>query len=304
MAIFRKWPIGRPQAQRLLDGEPAGDQHAGLAALLAAAAAPARPDELADEPAMVAAFVRAGRGPQLTGDERRAGRLRRQGWRRGGIVAVKVAAGLVLFAAGGTAFAAETGSLPAGLQRQAHDLFGSLGVPAPDDDPPPAGPTVAASVAVTPPSGRTGAPSPGATEPAAVELCRAWAAQRHPRGKAMADEQLRDLIAAAGGESEVAAFCAKLLASHPPPPSGANPDASSSPGPGTGNGNGDGPDNNNGNGRGNGNGNGRGNGRGNGGDPPGNGPGQDAPGQDVPGQDAPGNAGPGQDGPGDGGPGG
>jgi hypothetical protein len=216
MATLRNRRIGRADAQRLLDGEPAGAQHAELAALLSAAAAPGRPAELADEPAMVAAFVRARREPSPS-----PGRARAR--RPGRFAVLKVATGLLLFTTAGTAFAAETGNLPAGLQRQAHGLFSSLGVPTPDAESPagsrPGTPTSTPGVPRA-----SSAPSPGPGEPATDGLCRAWAAsQRDPHGHAMAPRQLRELILRAGAAREIPAFCAERIGDGPPDSTGAAP---------------------------------------------------------------------------------
>jgi hypothetical protein len=262
MANVRNRRIGRADAQRLLDGEPAGAQHAELAALLRAAAAPGRPAELTDEPAMVAAFVRAQREPSPSPGRARA-------WRPGRFAVVKAATGVLLFATVGTAFAAETGNLPAGLQRQAHGLFSSLGVPTPDAE----GPAGSRPGTPTPTPGEPRAsarPSPGPGEPAAAGLCRAWAAsQRDPHDHAMAPKQLRDLITRAGGAREIPAFCAERIDSATPDATGAAPPPSAPAGR-----------------------------QGNGGDPPGKvgdppGNGGDPPGNE---EDPPGNGPPGDDG--------
>lgn len=93
---------GRPDdrtAEHLLDG---GDGHAALRALLSAAAAPARPEELAGEDAAVAAFLAAPRPAR----RHRAADLRR-------FLTAKVIAavgGLILLLSGGVAYA--TGNFP------------------------------------------------------------------------------------------------------------------------------------------------------------------------------------------------
>jgi hypothetical protein len=256
MATLGNRRIGRADAQRLLDGGPAGAQHAELAALLAAAAAPGRPAELTDEPAMVAAFVRAQREPSPSPGRARA-------WRPGRFAVVKVATGVLLFATVGTAFAAETGTLPAGLQRQAHGLFSSLGVPTPDADRTAGSrPGAPKSTRGVPPA--SSRPSPGPGDPATEKLCRAWAAsQRDPHGRAMAPKQLRELIIRAGDAAEIPALCAERIDDGPPDSTGVAP-ASSPPTGRQGHGDDDGgvPD---------------GDPPGKGGDPPG--PGKDPPGE-------------------------
>jgi hypothetical protein len=186
--------------------------HPELSYLLAAAAAPPSSDELVGLAAAVAAYERAG----LTTGET-AVRAPRRSWLTRSL-AVKAAAGTAVLLMGGTALAAETGNLPNGAQQQAHDLFSGLGVPPPGvrvgatpapGDTPSAPPTPAPA-----PSnhGRTISPS----SPAALGLCRAWeASQNNPTGKKMAAEAFLDLSRAAGGEANIADFCAPLLDAGP-----------------------------------------------------------------------------------------
>jgi hypothetical protein len=202
--------IRKTDAERLLNGEPAAAEHAELAALLSAAAAPGPARELADEPAMVAAFVRAYRDPSP-----RPARA----WRPGRFAMVKVATGVVLFATVGAtvgaAVAAETGKLPPGLQRHAHDLFSPLGVPTPGNDG-----TAARPGTPSTPGAPTASPAPPRAtpdEPAVVGLCRAWtASRRDPHDSAMAPERLRTLIAAAGNARDISTFCAEKVDDVPP----------------------------------------------------------------------------------------
>jgi hypothetical protein len=226
--------IGRREAEQLLGRGRTGSEHAELSFLLAAAAAPPRPDELVGLPSAMAAFERAG---DL--DRPMARQIRRSLLARS--VAVKALAGAAALLVGGTAVAAETGSLPGGAQQQAHDLFSSLGVPAPGAgaDPPGATPTLAEPSPTPSPSGvgRTLSPS----SPAVLGLCRAWAANQTNKGKAMAAEALQDLAAAAGGAERIGALCAPLLAndrgpatSTPTRDPGAAPPAPSNPGKGHG----------------------------------------------------------------------
>jgi hypothetical protein len=158
-----------------------------------------------------------------------------------------VTAGCVLAVSGGTAFAAETGALPDGMQQHAHDLFSALGVPAPAPSDAHGKGSPRAGGRRTPtavPSTRT--PAPSATS--ALELCRAWdAAQKDPHGKAMAADRVRALLEAAGSDRGVPAFCADVLARAA---GGASPTGVPAPGPPT--------PTHPGNGNGNGNGNGKG----------------------------------------------
>jgi hypothetical protein len=233
--------IDRRTAELLLDGVPAGPAHRPLAALLAAAAAPPRPHELAGERAAVAALRRAhttgvdatrahttgvdATRAHTTGVDATRARAARDGAghpakparsvRR--LALVKAAAAGALALTGGVALAAETGHLPAPIQRRVHEMFSAVGVPPPD-------PTPAASAG---PTGRPGDPRPAGppsgvpSPPAAAELCLAWrAAEKDPRGKAMAADALRALMSAAGRENRsIPAFCADVLdPTHAPTP--------------------------------------------------------------------------------------
>lgn len=193
----------------MLTAHPAAPAHPELSRLLAAAAAPARPDELAGLSTAVAAFEEAGRDtsvsvPPVT---RRSLLVRP--------VAAKIAAGVAVVLFGGVALAAETGNLPGGTQQRAHELFSPLGVPSPHASASPAA-TRPPAVETTP----SRAPSPDnngrtldPTSPAVLGLCRAWQAlQNNPNDKPMTAEAFRDLAGAAGGEQRVSAFCGPLLA--------------------------------------------------------------------------------------------
>jgi hypothetical protein len=250
MHTWRTGRIGLTEADRLVSGEPVAPEHIGLSTLLTAASAPPFAEELADEPATVAGFTRAHPGAVVT--TMPVGRRRARVPLSTRTIAVKVAAGVAVVVTGGTAFAATTGSLPAGLQQHAHELFSPLGVPAPGTDARPSG---AATAGVTSSGQPSGTPTPGASDrtpdpgdSGTLSLCQAWeAGQKNPHGKAVTPELRRTLAAAAGGESDIPAFCAKLLADHQagaspgtgstPHPSAATPTPSH---PGNGNGNGHG----------------------------------------------------------------
>jgi len=127
-------------------------------------------------------------------------------------VLVKAAAGVAMVLFGGTALAAETGSLPGGVQQHAYRAFSVLGVPPPGGAPATsAAPAGAAPPSPAPTSGRpTATPKPAGAE--ASGLCRSWAArQKNPKKKPMKADALATLNALAGGADQVAAFCAPLL---------------------------------------------------------------------------------------------
>jgi hypothetical protein len=232
MRSWRTGRIGLTEADRLVSGEPVAPEHIGLSTLLSAAAAPPFAEELADERAAVAGFTRAHPGAVVT--TMPVGRRRARVPLSTRTIAVKVAAGVAVVVTGGTAFAAATGSLPAGLQQHAHELFSPLGVPAPGADARPSG-TATAGVTSSGQPSRT--PTPGASDrtadpgdSATLGLCQVWEAeQKNPHGKAVTPELRRALATAAGGESGIPAFCAKLLADHL---AGASPGTGSTPRPG------------------------------------------------------------------------
>ncbi|WP_051712557.1 hypothetical protein [Spirillospora albida] len=107
-------------AERLLAGGPAPDAPEGLAALLAAASAPARPEETAGEDAAVAAFL-AARPPAPRPARRVLSRVTT-------IKALIIAAALT--GSGGVAIAAGTGNLPG----QSPDPAPSTSVPEPETE--------------------------------------------------------------------------------------------------------------------------------------------------------------------------
>src|SRR5947209_2751196 len=148
------------EAEQLLTGQPAGPDLRWLGRLLAAAAAPARPDELTGQRAAMEGFRRAYRhAPDRRRPRRLAVALRRT-------VVVKAAAGAAVLFVGGTALAAGTGTLPDPAQQSAHDL---LGVPAPHhprsgkpDNRPDNEPTASSDPSRTPPPRSPAAAQPGA----------------------------------------------------------------------------------------------------------------------------------------------
>jgi hypothetical protein len=241
--MLRRWftrsaVITRRDADRLLDREPAGAQNADLARLLAAAAGPARPGELAGERAAVAAFRREFGREARTGvavPARPARRPRRPRRR----VAVVAALSAVLLAAGGTAYAATTGRLPDAVQRVVEDMFSGNGPAStpPTDPASPNGSTAAGPSPTGPASGAASPAAPGGVAPGVdvarlTGLCRSWEATRgNPHSNAISPEDLRVLATAAGGEDRIEAYCAALL-NRPAPP--AKSDKPGNPNPGGG----------------------------------------------------------------------
>ncbi|MEV4133966.1 hypothetical protein AB0J72_17575 [Dactylosporangium sp. NPDC049742] len=187
-------------AERLLDlCEPAAGRHAGVAALLVAAAGPALPAELTGEDDTVREFRRA---------YRRTWRRRRNA-----LIACAVAAVVSL---GGTAYAASGAPLPDPVRRTVESLFGddSGSGPATPSSGSPAG-----SPAGTP--GPSRSPSPEASGPGAArieELCRAWEASRtNPQAPPVSGEDRRMLAQAAKSATGINDFCRGVLAPKPAP---------------------------------------------------------------------------------------
>lgn len=201
------WPVGRdasPIADSALAGLLAGtdlpaDAAPGLqpvADVLAALRAGPAGDELSGEAAALAQFRQARVSPPVRA------RLRRRPTVLASLLSAKMAAAAAVAALGigGIATAAYAGSLPAPLQRFAHD---SVGAPAPK----------AGATAATHPGSSHSPAGPSATGPAAYGLCNAYAhAKAHGTAKQKA-VAFRNLEAAAGGAGNVASYCAGV--SHP-----------------------------------------------------------------------------------------
>ena len=173
---------------------------------------------------------------------------------------MKAVAGVAALVVGGTAVAAQAGSLPRGAQDRAHSWFSGLGVPpAPPESRPSPAPS-GADPTTGPPTRSPGATVPGPASPGPVpaaadarRLCHTWrVANDKKQGKPMAAGPRRELAALAGQESDIPAFCAPDLAGSSATPAPA-PDVSTGPSR-------PGPEDGSGNGNGNGNGPGKGNG--------------------------------------------
>ncbi len=167
--------LDRDTAERLVAGYGAGP----VAVVLRAAAAPAHADELAGEPAAVAAFREAAVAPAP----------HRSVFRRSVAKALTIKAVLAVAVAGstGVVLAASEGALPVPWSTTPSDVPGST--PAPNA-----------------PASRAGdhRQPPAAPDPAVVGLCEAYTSG--------ADDNLdspafRALVEAAGGKGEVAGYC-------------------------------------------------------------------------------------------------
>lgn len=206
--------IGWRAANRILSGQDGGRGTEDLRTLIAIAAAPLAADaahaQSTAHDAVLTAFRETAAAPQPTGRQavRQAARSRHTSR-----ALVLQFAAAVLVVCGVGAAAASAGVLPAGMQRIAHDYFGVGSLPAPSTH-------VPSSNAAT-----SGAPTNGASRPAApsasglpaspaviVALCQKIA---DDHGNWHADLDAADqatLIAAAGDDHKVKAFCAQLLA--------------------------------------------------------------------------------------------
>ncbi|HEX6683346.1 MAG TPA: hypothetical protein VF062_11150 [Candidatus Limnocylindrales bacterium] len=185
--------LSREAAERLLSGDstPPPEGAERLAALLAAAAAPARPDELAGEAAAMAAF----RAHPPT--------VRRWSLRRA--LTIKVAAVVAAtVAAGGVALASTTGLLPNPFS------------PPKVEQSPSVGPS--SGVSPTPGAGQSPDQHGPGTE-GLKGLCRAYQAKAdNERGKSLQTPAFEALVKAANGIEHVPAFCENLLAERPAKP--------------------------------------------------------------------------------------
>jgi hypothetical protein len=237
LGAMRKWRadrIGLSEADRWVAGDRTDLGSPGLAHLLDAARGPGTTGETSGQQAMVIALAAERRRAVPTA--RPKGSVRVQVPTSARKIVVSIAAGVILLGVGGTAVAARTGNLPAGVQQHVHDLFPALGVPTPGTGPtqpvpaptaPVASPTgrarpgprpTATPKTSTPKSPRPATPSPTVTAAAEVlAWCEAWrvaAAGGHP----MNGRARRDLNAAAGGEDNVAGYCDQLTGSASPAP--------------------------------------------------------------------------------------
>ncbi|MEV1111992.1 hypothetical protein AB0I95_25605 [Micromonospora sp. NPDC049751] len=191
-----------------------------LARLLAAAAGPARPAELAGEEAALAAF-RAARAVPAPAVARRPRRLR---LRTGAVAWIGA---LAATATAGVAFAA------AGLEK----------APEPPPAPSSAPPTASAQVSTGPvaPSGSTPpgrpslsvSPSVGTTPGGQLHgLCQAWRSKKpEQREKALRTPAFERLVTAAGGVGAVEEYCQRLVPEAKPSPSPLSPSPSAPPPP-------------------------------------------------------------------------
>ncbi|MFJ6194520.1 hypothetical protein [Micromonospora sp. NPDC092111] len=212
MNVRRPDRSDRPESERLLDTAAAGTPLAAapLARLLAAAAAPARPGELAGEQEAVAAF-RAARATRA--DAPVVPTRRRRGLTAGMVAWV---AGLAATATAGVAFAAVTLDHPAEPERPPSPAPTSV-EPTPQRSPRATHLTPSGKPGPGPSSAAVPATPGGPRKPAGAGRlaghCRAYLAKSPgQRAKALTRPGFADLVAAVGGADRVEAFCRGLLA--------------------------------------------------------------------------------------------
>jgi hypothetical protein len=233
--------------ERLLAGQLSPAQappgYAEVAALLAATAAPATPDELAGQAAALAELRAATRPGRAVVGFRRAARPPRR--RRVGLVAAALAGALVT----GGAAAATTGNLPAPVRQVARSILGSV------DGAEPAVPGVQPAPGSTPGSaGATSGPQgpqptaaaghgPGSTAAGTAPgqdrrgLCQAYQAGKGAeQGDKLDAASFQALAELAGGHAKIAPYCERLLAGGDKPNKDKNPGPPDDPGQGQGGG--------------------------------------------------------------------
>jgi hypothetical protein len=243
-------PLGFPEAappaadqdllEQLLDGrlDPASTPpgYGGLARLLAAVAAPATPEELADEQLVMAEFNAARRSTLCTLSPRRTAVPRK-------VLTIKAAAAalVAVLSLGGVA-AAAGGLLPDQASPVADQASATTGADAAAHGLGQAAATDrggAANAGSAEGQGRVSATGPDATGAARAGLCRAWqAGQGADHGSRMDAVAFQALVEAAGGADHIAAYCEDVTAgssadahgnSQASPPSVSAPPTSVSP---------------------------------------------------------------------------
>lgn len=217
MNAYKSPRIDRRTAERLLDQVRTGTLtgQPPLAALLAAAAVPGRPQELTGEQYIATAFRTAPATPAP-----QPGRLSVIKSAVAKVLTVKVMAILGTTAAGGVALAATTGALPNPLTGTSHGVSAGLSA-APD-----ASESGAAHRSAAPNASKgadesdaKGANASHAPSPSLVGLCHAYSAgNKTEQGKALENPAFTVLITTAGGKDKVDQYCKVVLASAAPAP--------------------------------------------------------------------------------------
>jgi hypothetical protein len=193
-----------------LDPASAPPGYGGLARLLAAATAPATPEELADAQRTMAAFAAAMRSHPPTLSPRRTAMPRK-------VLTIKAAAAalVAVLSLGGVA-AAASGLLPDQASPVADQASATTGTDAAAHG---LGPAAAANLGEAADAGsadgqgRASAVGPDATGTAQAGLCRAWqAGQGADHGQKADSVAFQALAEAAGGADHIAAYCQDVAA--------------------------------------------------------------------------------------------
>jgi hypothetical protein len=193
-----------------LDAASAPPGYGGLARLLAAATAPAVPEELAGEELVLAEFAAVMRSRPTSLIPRRTAVPRKVFTMKAGAAAL-----VAVLSIGGVA-AAATGLLPGQASPVADQAAATTGSDAAAHG---LGEAAAANLGGTAQAGSTdgqgreSAVGPDATAAARAGLCRAWqAGQGADHGRRMDSVAFQALVDAAGGAGKVAAYCEDVAA--------------------------------------------------------------------------------------------
>lgn len=227
MSSLRPGSSEREWADKLLTGDSSGidRRHRALAELLAAAAAPARPHELAGEQAALTAFRVASANPPPPARKSAV----KEAVMRAATFKIGLAA-LATTAAGATALAASTGTLPNPLTDHRPTVTSSRSPTSPSIDLPILPGDQRSADASSVPSLTPSPPDPGSmsAEPSVqqsnstsstslVKLCQTYmAGNKSQRGRALDSPKYAPLVEAARGKANVDAFCTQLLTSAAP----------------------------------------------------------------------------------------
>ncbi|MFC4017022.1 hypothetical protein ACFOW4_03555 [Micromonospora sp. GCM10011542] len=229
-------PAGPPPLRAATPAAASTSPSEPLARLLAAAAAPAKPGELAGEQAALAAF-RAARADPAPASARRPHR------RRLTTAAIAWLTALAASATAGVAFAAvslnrpadppapaRTSVAPTPTDRTAGPSGSGDGTPSGEGTPSGTDPSRSAGSASAGPSTSPGSGDDPAPAGQLTGLCGAWLAKTpDQRDKALGTPAFARLVSAAGSAGDVEAYCRRLVPEAKPtasPPTGARPTAS------------------------------------------------------------------------------
>jgi hypothetical protein len=208
----------RPAVEQLLDGYSAGPD--ALSRLLAAARATGRADQTGLNQALADFTHHVSAATDTMGQPKRS--LLKVALTRLAAAKMVIIAAVAVLATGGIALAATTGAIPDPLPGSSHatatarptNATSSVNTSPPDSnrstaaDSPPSALEPMSTTPLTASSPATSASAPVSF----AGLCKSWLARAHTNGKADDSTAFRELIAAAGGEDAVDAYCTAFLA--------------------------------------------------------------------------------------------